>query len=211
MVPEWVTGDLLVVLAFCFRKLLAHVFVTRNAVAVSCALLCYRSCPCVSPERELNLDRTRSLLEVGPFNLLPGYAAGMPGRTLPVERVGSDLNTRGYSDPAGNDAMGTRVARFEDPRFNIIPHISRKLIQISTKHENPFVWWLARRDSFPLTEVLAGRVLCVQASSASSERLLSIQAAGLALTKKRLALKSNRVAQMITARGAITSGLLDHY
>ena len=116
MVPEWVTGDLLVVLAFCFRKLLAHVFVTRNAVAVSCALLCYRSCPCVSPERELNLDRTRSLLEVGPFNLLPGYAAGMPGRTLPVERVGSDLNTRGYLDPAGNDATGTRVARFDTTR-----------------------------------------------------------------------------------------------
>ena len=55
--------------------------------------------------------RSRSRrLEVGPFHLLPGY----PGRVYPVgpypfQRVGSDLNTRGYLDPAGNDATGTRV------------------------------------------------------------------------------------------------------
>ena len=62
------------------------------------------------------------------FHLFPGYPAGIPGRTLPVERVGSDLNTRGYLDPAGNYATGTRVpavirvpARFEDPRFIILP------------------------------------------------------------------------------------------
>ena len=60
-------------------------------------------------------------LEVVPFHLLPGYPAGIRGRTLPVQRVGSDLNNRGYLDPAGNDATGTRVlARFEDPRFNIL-------------------------------------------------------------------------------------------
>ena len=53
----------------------------------------------------------------------------MPGRTLPVERVESDLNTRGCLDPAGNCATGTGVpagsrvpARFEDPRFNILAH-----------------------------------------------------------------------------------------
>ena len=48
-------------------------------------------------------------LEVDPFHLLPGYAAGISGRTLPVERVGSDLNTRGDMDPAGNDSTGTWV------------------------------------------------------------------------------------------------------
>ena len=61
-------------------------------------------------------------LEVDPFHLLPGYAAGISGRTLPVERVGSDLNTRGDMDPAGNDSTGTRVsARFEEPQFNNLP------------------------------------------------------------------------------------------
>ena len=80
---------------------------------------------------------------------------------------------------------------------------------MSTEHENPFVWWLARRDSSPLVEELAWRVVCVQASSASSECLFS--KAGLSFTKKRLTLTSNRVVQMVTVRGAITSGLLDHY
>ena len=63
-------------------------------------------------------------VEVGPFHLLRGYPAGIPGRTLLVERVGSGLNTRGYFDPADNDATGTRVpARFEGPWFHVLPHL----------------------------------------------------------------------------------------
>ena len=70
------------------------------------------------------LDSVLTPLEVGPFHLLPGYPAGIPGRTLLVERVGSDLNTRGYFDPADNDATGTRVpARFEGPWFHVLPHL----------------------------------------------------------------------------------------
>ena len=74
------------------------------------------------------------------------------------------------------------------------------------KDESPLAWLFARRDSFPLIEELA---ICVHASSASSERLFS--KAGLTLTKKRMKLKPSRVAQLVTVRGAITSGLLDKY
>lgn len=60
-------------------------------------------------------------LEVGPFNLLRGNPAGIPGRILSVQRIGSNHNTRGYSDPAGVTATGTRVpARFYEPRFTIV-------------------------------------------------------------------------------------------
>ena len=86
------------------------------------------------------LCSTRYGVEVGPFHLLPGYPVGISGRTLPVQRVRSDLNTRGYLHPAGNDATGTRVPGYPPvlrTPGSIIYNISRKLIQMSTKHENP--------------------------------------------------------------------------
>ena len=61
-------------------------------------------------------------VEIGPFHPIPGYLVGIPDRTLLVERVGSDLTTRGYSEPAGNDVTGTRVsACVAKPRFIILP------------------------------------------------------------------------------------------
>ncbi|CAN0375089.1 unnamed protein product, partial [Scytosiphon promiscuus] len=47
------------------------------------------------------------------------------------------------------------------------------------------------------------------ASSASSERLFS--EAGLTLTPKRNSVKEDRVAQLVTLRGAVASGVLDNY
>ena len=42
---------------------------------------------------------------------------------------GYTLNTRGYLDPVGNDATGTRVpARFEDPRLNVLPQYLYKTV-----------------------------------------------------------------------------------
>ena len=77
------------------------------------------------------------------------------------------------------------------------------------RHANRFECWMGRRESFPLLQVLASGVLCVPASSASSERLFS--KAGPTLTKTRRRLKSTRVAQLVTVRGAIACGLLDQY
>lgn len=77
------------------------------------------------------------------------------------------------------------------------------------KSENLLEWWLAQRDSFALIEELATRVFSVQASSALSESLF--YKARLTLTKKRMTLKSSRVAQLVAVRGAITSGLLDKH
>ena len=77
-------------------------------------------------------------VEIGPFHLLPGYPAGIPGRTLSVRREGSDLNTRGYLESAGNDVTGTRVPGYPGTRpFCGIPaslflhNISRNPIQMS--------------------------------------------------------------------------------
>ena len=80
---------------------------------------------------------------------------------------------------------------------------------MSSKHVNPFVCWLARRDSFPLVEGIASGVPYVLASSASSERLLSKEV--LTFNKKRLTLNSNRMAKIVIVCGATTSGLLDHH
>ncbi|CAM9225809.1 unnamed protein product, partial [Laminaria digitata] len=74
---------------------------------------------------------------------------------------------------------------------------------------NPLQWWEEHRSTLPLLKELAARVLCVPASSASSERLFS--KAGLTLTKQRARLTGSRVAQLVTVRGAIASGVLDNY
>ena len=75
--------------------------------------------------------------------------------------------------------------------------------------DDPLAWWDECRGTFPLLHDLATRILCVPASSASSERLFS--KAGLTLTAKRTRLKGQRVAQLVTVRWAITSGVLDNY
>ncbi|CAN0449044.1 unnamed protein product, partial [Laminaria digitata] len=53
--------------------------------------------------------------------------------------------------------------------------------------ENPLLWWETTGKSLPLLRDLATRVLCVPASSASSERLFS--KAGLVSTNLRNRLK----------------------
>lgn len=75
--------------------------------------------------------------------------------------------------------------------------------------DNPLEWWDKHRVSFPFLQDLAARILCVPASSASPERLFS--KAGLTLTAKRTKLTGPRVAQLVTVRGAIASGILDKY
>lgn len=70
-------------------------------------------------------------------------------------------------------------------------------------------WCDNHRWSLSLLQELAVRVLCVPAMSASSKRLFS--KAGFTFTKKRATLKRTRVAQLVTVRGAIASGVLDEY
>ncbi|CAM9650060.1 unnamed protein product, partial [Laminaria digitata] len=60
---------------------------------------------------------------------------------------------------------------------------------------DPLVWWEERSATLPLLRELALRILCVPASSASSERLFS--KAGLTLTKQRSRLTGRRVAQLV--------------
>ena len=64
-------------------------------------------------------------LEVGPCFQIHGYPAGIPGRVPPVRRVGSELKTCGFSEPAGNCVVGNRVPRYPQvfgyPRVMGIP------------------------------------------------------------------------------------------
>lgn len=87
--------------------------------------------------------------------------------------------------------------------------LSYRALKALRAEDNPFAWWQSRSVNFPILHDLAQRILCVPASSASSERLFS--KAGLTLTAKRTRLTPARVAQLVTVRGAISSGLLASY
>ena len=82
-------------------------------------------------------------LEAGPFNLLPGYPAGISGRTLPGEWEGLDLRIRGYLDPVENDATGSPVPGYPPVQKNIghvLPHtstIARNLNEMSPTQAAP--------------------------------------------------------------------------
>ena len=60
---------------------------------------------------DFNCPGTRRVFPDGsyPFGGWGVYPAGIPGRVLPVWRVGSDLKTRGFPKPAGNRVTGTRL------------------------------------------------------------------------------------------------------
>ena len=57
--------------------------------------------------------------EVGPRFQLPRYPAGMPERFLPAWQVGSDLKTRGFSEPAGNCVVVTRATEYQGTRNGV--------------------------------------------------------------------------------------------
>jgi hypothetical protein len=60
---------------------------------------------------------------------------------------------------------------------------------------NPLDWWKFNRARFPRLARLASKYLCMQATSASSERLFS--AAGLTISKDRANLLPDNAAMLI--------------
>lgn len=62
--------------------------------------------------------------------------------------------------------------------------LTRYLSEPQINHnENPCLWWKARENVYPKISVLAKNILCIPASSASSERVFST--AGNIITPKR--------------------------
>ena len=47
------------------------------------------------------------------------------------------------------------------------------LSESQINHEDPCLWWKARENVYPKISVLAKNILCIPASSASSERVFS--------------------------------------
>lgn len=63
------------------------------------------------------------------------------------------------------------------------------------KNLNPLLWWKREERSLPYLAQLARRILCIPATSASSERVFS--AAGMIVTKTRSRIKSDVTAQLL--------------
>ncbi|CAM9526079.1 unnamed protein product, partial [Phaeothamnion confervicola] len=63
------------------------------------------------------------------------------------------------------------------------------------------VWWRDRGVEFPKLALLARRVLCIPATSASSERLFSV--AGQVVTKKRNRLSEQSVETLVFLHNAL--------
>ena len=60
---------------------------------------------------------------------------------------------------------------------------------------NPLLWWKANENRFKRLSIIARKLLCIQATSASSERLFS--SAGLTIASKRSGLTKDNASMLI--------------
>jgi hAT family C-terminal dimerisation region len=65
-------------------------------------------------------------------------------------------------------------------------------------YNDPLKWWKDHNNRFPLLAELARRLLCIPATSAPSERIVSY--AGLTISKKRAALSGDNAAMLVFLR-----------
>lgn len=68
---------------------------------------------------------------------------------------------------------------FEDDEDEFTRYLSEPQIN---HNENPSLWWKSRENIYPTVSILAKNILCIPASSASSERVFST--AGNIVTKR---------------------------
>lgn len=97
---------------------------------------------------------------------------------------------------AGTPLTPQQIAEFEIAQYRSLPTLTHN--QMSTA--NPLEWWKSNAGQFPNLSKIARRVLCVPATSASSERIFS--AAGTLLTAKRSKLNGHTAAAMVFLHGS---------
>jgi hypothetical protein len=75
-------------------------------------------------------------------------------------------------------------------------------INAGTKeYRNPLIWWKHNKADFPIMSELARILLCIQATSAPSERIFSL--ASRVISKLRSSLNPDNASQIIFVNGAL--------
>ena len=81
--------------------------------------------------------------------------------------------------PIDEETLLERRVQMQIAEYKSLPQISMKEKDVYTNHLD---WWRIHEPRFPLLAALSRRILCIPATSASSERVFS--AAGLTISKK---------------------------
>jgi hypothetical protein len=75
-------------------------------------------------------------------------------------------------------------------------------IDANTKgYRNPLAWWRDNKADFPIMSELARVLLCIQATSAPSERIFSL--ASRVISKLRSSLSPENASQIVFVNGAL--------
>ena len=113
---------------------------------------------------------------------------------LEVNRLSTSVDAD-FED-AGNPLTPLEIANHEISQYRRLPVLPHTTAEPS----NPLEWWKANGSQFPNLSQIAKKVLCVPATSASSERIFS--ASGSLLTKKRNKLSGETAAAMVFLHGS---------
>lgn len=142
-------------------------------------------------QQQLAADRQSTTLAIVepqaivlPASLVAGAAVGedvVPTFNL-FRQLTTNVPTADATDVTGFDIAESELLRYQ---------MSKKMEHMG----DPLKWWSFHCLQFPLLSALARRVLCIPATSASSERIFS--EAGLVVSKKRTNLRSDNVKELI--------------
>lgn len=99
-------------------------------------------------------------------------------KILSVDHIST--NTDKYNQIAKKTVLDELMGQFSDNDDEFTRYLSEPQIN---HNENPCLWWKARENVYPTISMLAKKILCITASSASSERVFST--AGNIITPKR--------------------------
>jgi hypothetical protein len=93
----------------------------------------------------------------------------------------------------GDDEVPAAAAKAEIDEFKKEEKLFRSDKEIDSF--DPLLWWKDRQSKYPILSRLVRRILCIQATSAPSERIFS--AAGQLLSKRRMRLAPSTVMQLL--------------
>lgn len=99
------------------------------------------------------------------------------------------------SSPQTNLNLNPADVLREEVKSEIFRYRQEPLVKLSRPDSNPLEWWKINQSRFPHVARLARSLLCIPATSASSERIFS--EAGLTISKKRARLTHQNATSVI--------------